>query len=137
MKKIIALCLFMMASFTFASGGSSIAIDGYDTVAYFTENVAKKGSTNYTAKHNGHKYLFSSKKNRDEFKANPEKFAPQFAGYCAFGVTLGKKFKTDPKVFAVVNNKLYLNLNPDIQAKWNADQAAMIKKGHAKWPSIK
>jgi len=115
---------------------STPAVYGYDTVAYHTTNQAVRGSGMHAADFNGETYLFSSESNKKLFEQNPSKFTPEFGGYCAYGASVGKKFYSDPTVFAVVDNKLYLNLNSEIQQKWNADQANMIKAGHLKWKSI-
>ena len=113
------------------------AIGGYDAVSYFTVNKAVRGSGFHTATHNSQVYLFSSKENKSLFEKNPSKYAPQYNGWCAYGVSVGKKFHTDPNVFAIVNNKLYLNLDSGIQKKWNAAQKKLIKDADKKWPGIK
>ena len=113
------------------------AIGGYDPVSYFTDNKAVRGSGFHTATHNSQVYLFSSKKNKKTFEKNPSMYAPKYNGWCAYGVSVGKKFHTDPNVFAIVNNKLYLNLDSSIQKKWNASQKKLIKNADKKWPSIK
>ncbi len=112
------------------------AISGYDPVAYFTMNKAVRGSGMHTAQHAGSTFMFSSAKNKALFASNPSRYLPEFDGYCAFGAAMGKKFYTDPTIFGIVNNKLYLNLNKDIQKKWNADQKNMIRKGHANWAKM-
>lgn len=137
--KAIALSLSIVAA-TVASAADENAlpaINGYDPVAYFSQNEAVRGSGFHTAEHAGQTYLFASEDNKKEFTKNPAKYAPQFGGFCAFGVSLGKKFYSDPTAFAVVGGKLYLNLNKEIQAKWNADQAQMIKKADGLWDKIK
>lgn len=113
------------------------AISGYDPVAYFSDSAAKRGSGMHAAEHNGQVYLFSSAENKAKFKKNPSKYLPQYGGYCAFGASLGKKFHSDPTVFAVVKGKLYLNLNKDIQKKWNAKQSDMISAADKNWKKIK
>lgn len=70
------------------------------------------------------------------FEANPEKYAPQFGGYCAYGVAVGKKFFSDPSIWEVVDGKLYLNLDKNIQKKWNEDKSRHIKKAHSNWNDI-
>lgn len=136
---VLFLSLSIMASsLAFASDeNANTAISGYDPVAYFKQNEAVRGSGMHTAEHAGQTYLFASEENKAEFSKNPAKYAPQFGGYCAFGVSKGKKFFSDPTVFAVVNGKLYLNLNKDIQAKWNAEQAQLIKDANGEWTKIR
>lgn len=69
---------------------NDVAISGYDTVAYFNKNMPVQGSDKFTAVYKNTIYKFSSEQNRDAFRANPEKFAPQFGGYCAMGVAMEK-----------------------------------------------
>lgn len=114
------------------------AIHGYDTVAYITDNKAVKGSDDYTADWQGATFKFASKANRDKFKAAPEQYAPQFGGYCAYAVAVkNDKVGTDPDAFKIVNGKLYLNYDKDIQKKWEANQAAYIQKGNTVWPTLR
>lgn len=136
--KLLTVVLALVASLgaIAADEYAATAISGYDPVAYFQGNVAVRGSGFHTAEHEGQTYLFSSEKNKTEFAKNPAKFVPQFGGFCAYGVALGKKFYADPTVFAVVNNKLYLNLDKDIQAKWDAEQPKMIKDANVAWKKI-
>ncbi|HAV14197.1 MAG TPA: YHS domain protein, partial [Opitutae bacterium] len=81
-------------------------------------------------------YLFSSEANKAAFESNPAKYLPEFNGYCAYGVALGKKFNTDPSIYEIVGGKLYLNLDGNIQKKWSEDKAANIHKAHANWKEI-
>ena len=133
---ISVMSLITTSSFA-VEENSIVAISGYDPVSYFTENKAMRGSGMQVAIHAGQTYLFASEKNKNKFVKNPSKYLPEFGGYCAFGAALGKKFHSDPTVFAVVKGKLYLNLNKDIQKKWNAKLSSMIKDGHKNWKKIK
>jgi YHS domain-containing protein len=143
MKKIktilMSLVITVMASSSvFAVEENSLpAIGGYDPVSYFSANKAARGSGMNASEYKGQTYLFSSAKNKKAFDKNPTKYLPEFGGYCAFGAALGKKFHTDPTVFAIVDKKLYLNLNKDIQSKWNAKQSSMIMDAHKNWKKIK
>ncbi len=96
-----------------SANSNDVAIKGYDPVAYFTDSKAVKGDQAFSAAHKNAIYHFSTAGNRDAFKADPEKYAPQYGGYCAFGVAMGKKFETDPNAWKVVDNKLYLNLEQE------------------------
>jgi YHS domain-containing protein len=116
---------------------NDLAIKGYDTVAYFTKGEPTKGSKQYSATYKNAIYQFSSAKNRDLFRANPVKYAPQFGGYCAYGVTKGRKFDTDPTAWRVVDGKLYLNLNHDVQKVWTKDVPGNITTAFDIWPNIK
>ncbi len=113
-----------------------VAIAGYDPVAYFAAQ-ASKGDKKYSVTHQGATYYFASAGNRDAFKANPAKYEPQFGGFCALGVALGKKLDIDPTVWKVVNGKLYFNVNRDVQLKWNEDIPGNLVKAQANWPVLK
>ncbi|MBK0381915.1 YHS domain-containing protein [Pedobacter sp. SD-b] len=104
------------------------AIKGYDAVAYFKDNKAVKGNKNFTYDWNGAKWYFSSKENMKAFKASPERYAPQYGGYCAFGYAQGHAAPTEPDVFTVVDGKLYLNYNQKVQQMWNKDIPGFITK---------
>lgn len=116
---------------------NAVILNGYDAVAYFTKSSAVKGSQNYTAVHNNSIYQFSSAKNRDTFNKNPEKYAPQYGGFCAYGAALGKKFEVDGKAFEVVDNKLYVNKNAEVYEIWDKEEAKNIKTADKKWVDIK
>ncbi len=115
---------------------SAPVMGGYDPVSYFSAAKPMRGSGYHTATYDGGTYLFASKDNKKMFEANPKKYAPQFGGYCAYGVAVGKKFYSDPTIWEVVNGKLYLNLDKKIQMKWNADQSGHITKAHSNWKGI-
>ena len=115
---------------------SAPVMGGYDPVSYFTQGEPMRGNGYHTATHNGGTYLFASKENKEKFISNPEKYAPQFGGYCAYGVAVGKKFYSDPTIWKVVNGKLYLNLDKNIQKKWNSNMKVHIAKAHSNWRDI-
>jgi YHS domain-containing protein len=113
-----------------------VILHGYDAVAYFTVNKPVKGVATYSAKHDGATYWFSSAENLAAFKADPQKYAPQFGGFCAFGVTKEAKVDGDPTVFKVEGGKLYVNLNPQVGKLWLQDVPGNIKEAQRIWPSI-
>ncbi len=115
---------------------TGFVIRGYDPVAYFTEGRPVPGRSDLSVEYEGGKYLFATAANRDAFKANPEKFAPRYGGYCAYGVAVGKKFDVDPSSWRIVDGKLYFNLNPVILEKWSADAKGYIRKSEENWPQI-
>jgi YHS domain-containing protein len=119
------------------ANGNDLAIQGYDPVAYFTNEKPTKGDSDFTATYKNAIYHFSSEQNRDLFRASPAKYAPQFGGFCAFGVTKGRKFDTDPTAWRVVDGKLYLNLNKDVQKVWLEDVPGYITNANQTWPTIK
>ncbi|WP_374438952.1 YHS domain-containing (seleno)protein [Inhella sp.] len=114
-----------------------VAVQGYDVVAYQTAGAPTQGNADFMAKHEGATYLFSSAANRDLFKANPAKYVPAFGGFCAMGVALEKKLDGDPTAWRVVDGKLYLNVNKDVQKKWLEDVPGNIKNAQMTWPKIK
>jgi YHS domain-containing protein len=110
-----------------------LAIKGYDTVAYFKDGKALKGNESFTFKWHDMTWYFSTKENRDLFVASPEKFAPQYDGYCAWALTEARIAKTDPEVWKIVDGKLYLNCSATAYEKWNRDIPGNIKKADANW----
>lgn len=116
---------------------NDLAISGYDPVAYFTQSKAVKGSSAYSASHQNAIYHFASAEHRNSFKQNPEKYAPQFGGYCAMGVALYKKLDVDPEAWYIEDGKLYLNLNKTVQKTWLTDVSGHIESAHKIWPDIK
>jgi len=109
------------------------AIKGYDTVAYFNAGKALKGSESFTFLWHDMAWYFSSKENRDLFAAGPEKYAPQYDGYCAWALTEARKAKTDPEVWKIVDGKLYLNCSSTAYEKWIKDIPGNIKKADVNW----
>lgn len=113
------------------------AIQGFDAVAYFKDSKAVKGSKEFTHVYAGASWYFASAENLNAFKKEPEKYAPQFGGYCAYGMSRGYKAKTDPDAWTIVNNKLYLNYNLDVRNIWNEKQLEFIEKADHNWPTVK
>ncbi len=112
------------------------AIRGYDPVAYVKQQQPVKGDRNYTVRWNGADWYFASAANRDAFKADPERYAPQYGGYCAYGVAQGYAPPTDPSAFRVVDGKLYLNLSPYVAKKWDEDIQGNVRDANKNWPSL-
>jgi YHS domain-containing protein len=115
---------------------SSSAVGGYDTVAYFTEDQPVKGLDEYRTTYKGAKWYFSSRKNLEMFIANPEKYAPQYGGYCAWAVAEGDTAKGDPLHWTLHNSKLYLNYDETIKHRWLKNKDDFISKGDANWPKV-
>ena len=116
--------------------GHGLAVHGYDVVAYFTKGEPTVGRAKYSAVHNDATYRFASKAHLEAFKKNPVKFVPQYGGYCAYGVSVRAKFDGDPRLWKIVNGKLYLNLNEDIQKTWEKNIPGNIKKANRHWKRI-
>ena len=116
--------------------GPGLAVHGYDVVTFFSGAPAV-GSDKFAYAHGGATYQFISQAHLDAFKADPEKYEPRYGGFCAYGASLGKKFEGDPRYWKIVDGKLYLNLDEDIQAKWSQDVAGNIKKADDNWKKIR
>ncbi|MEM6624418.1 MAG: YHS domain-containing (seleno)protein [Pseudomonadota bacterium] len=112
------------------------AIDGTDPVAYFTEGRPVEGSSEFTHDWNGATWRFASAENRDLFAANPEQYAPQYGGYCAWAVAQGYTASTDPTAWKIVDGKLYLNYNASVQSRWEADVPGHIASANGNWPAV-
>ena len=117
--------------------GLGLAVHGYDVVAYFSESKPVKGDAKFAVNHANATYRFASQANLDTFKANPAKYEPAYGGYCAFGVSVGAKFDADPTLWKIVDGRLYLNIDPGIQANWVKDIPGNIKKAEVNWVGIK
>jgi YHS domain-containing protein len=115
---------------------SSGAIRGYDPVAYFTQGRPVKGSPELTHQWKGATWRFASAENRERFAAAPEKYAPQYGGYCAYGVASGYAVKIEPDAWSVVDGKLYLNYDRSVQKSWQSDVPGYIRKADVNWPRV-
>lgn len=118
----------------YAEGG--IAIDGSDAVAYFIESAPVAGSAEYELMWKGATWRFSSEANRAAFEADPEAYAPQFGGYCAWAVAEGYTASTVPEAWTIHEGKLYLNFSRRIQRRWERDIPGNVARGEANWPSV-
>lgn len=141
-KLLTILCLTLGFAQGFAQSGEVFttndgAIRGYDPVAYFAEGKAVKGKGDLSIKWHDALWHFSSKENLESFKSMPEKYAPQYGGYCAFGTSEGHKAPTEPSAFTVVNGKLYLNYSADVKKMWLENQSERIRKADEYWPEVK
>lgn len=113
-----------------------LAIYGFDPVAYFLEKKPVKGALDFRYSWKGASWHFSSDKNRQLFKNDPEKYVPQFGGYCAYAVSQNTLADIDPGSWDIVDGKLYLNLNKEVQQLWQNDRDTYIKSAHANWPGV-
>ena len=113
-----------------------VALQGYDPVAYFKDGKPVEGAASNSATWHGATYHFTSNENREAFVADPERYAPQFGGYCAFAVSRGTTANGDPHQWAIVNDRLFLNNNALAMTLWNQDRPGNIKAGTENWPLI-
>jgi YHS domain-containing protein len=144
MKKEILLTVFLIASAVslFAQKAevfnpSDQAIRGYDPVAYFKEGKPVKGNEKLSYQWKGANWYFSSKQNLDLFAKGPEQYAPQYGGYCAYGMSEGHKAPTDPNAWTIVDGKLYLNYSLEVKEKWTKNQKERIDQANENWPQLK
>lgn len=119
-------------------GEDNIAIQGYDPVAYFTQGKPVKGDASVSVKHDDAVYHFSSKANARQFEKNPEKYTPQYGGFCAFGIASGSKYPINPETFKIKDGKLFLFFNKDgtnTLNMWNQAELKSQKEADSKWES--
>ncbi len=115
---------------------SSLAVSGHDPVAYFKEGKPVEGSSAHELEWNGATWRFASAANLAAFEADPEAYAPQYGGYCAWAVSQGYTASTDPTAWRIVDGKLYLNYSHGVQSRWETDIPGNIAKADANWPKV-
>ena len=142
MKKLLVLLLVVSFS-AFGQGKSlqnldknSVAIQGYDPVAFFTQNRPVKGLPEFESQYHGARYLFASADDKAMFDANPAKYEPQFGGFCAFGVSKGKTVPVKIEAFQIVNGRLLMQYDLDIKNEFNKDTQGNLQKADQNWPGI-
>ncbi len=115
---------------------SSLAVEGYDPVAYFTEGKPVKGDKAFSTEFNGATWRFASADNLAAFEADPTAYAPQYGGYCAWAVSQNYTARGNPANWSIVEGKLYLNYNNEIQERWLIDIPGFIEAADKNWPSV-
>ena len=145
---ILALTLMLFAQIVPAapaintlSGGlfdrdTGVAVRGYDVVAYFLDGKAVEGQKQFVTQWMGATWQFASNEHLQAFLENPTQYAPQYGGYCAYGVAQNKLVSIEPDKFKVLDGKLYLNYDGDVQAKWLLDPAGYIKTADSQFPAL-
>jgi len=144
MKKIIALLLLLWGFPALPQTAKTlqnldkngVAIQGYDPVAFFTQNKAVKGSAQFQSNYKGATYYFASAEDKVAFDAAPAKYEPQFGGFCAYGVSKEKLVPIDVQAFQIVNGRLLLQYDLDVKDKFNKDQAGNLQKADQNWPGL-
>src|SRR4051794_24482298 len=142
-RVIIMLDAFLVLSVAVVAQKSEVfiegdaAIRGYDPVAYFKAGKPVMGSKQFSYQWKGANWYFANQEDLDAFKAAPEKYAPQYGGYCAYGLSQGHKSTTEPDVWTIVNGKLYLNYDKDVQSTWKKDRDKYIVTADKNWPNLK
>ncbi|MFN0022961.1 MAG: YHS domain-containing (seleno)protein [Parvularculaceae bacterium] len=139
---IAALSLFATAANAagspevFTGRFDNLAVGGYDAVAYFEDGAPVKGAKGFALEHDGATWLFSSAENLEQFKADPEAYAPQYGGYCAWAAAKGYTAPGNPKNWTVRGGRLFLNYNDKVQSDWLKDPDGFITKADANWPGL-
>jgi YHS domain-containing protein len=141
-KGAFAVLLLACATTAFAGKVDAIfthaglAIRGYDPVTYHLQAQPAKGTPQFSCQWRGATWLFATAENRDSFQAEPERYAPQYGGYCAYAVSKGRTASIDPEAWRVVDGKLYLNYSRGVQKKWETDVLGNIIKADKNWPDL-
>lgn len=109
------------------------AVSGYDTVAYFTLGKPTKGDKKIVAEYNGAKWLFANEEHKQLFLANPTKYAPAYDGHCAFAAGINKKVSAKPKLWKIIDGRLFLNFSNAANERWLDNPESYIKDGDVNW----
>ncbi len=119
------------------AGASGFALDGFDPVAFFTDQHPVNGDPAITSKHQGATYMFATEEHQQMFDANPDKYAPQYGGFCAFGVSVGALFPVDIiNTQEVHDGKLTVILNAELRKAFDDDFEANVSKADNNWPAL-
>jgi YHS domain-containing protein len=116
--------------------GSGVILDGYDTVAFFTDGKPVQGDSRFQSRYEDAIYYFASAEHKALFDADPEKYKPQFGAYCAYAVSLGRTAPIDVRTFSIVSGRLVIQHNARAVKGWNEDPAGNLEKGDRYWPSV-
>jgi hypothetical protein len=135
----ISIGLLLLAAFGSRAGAQShdVAIKGYDSVAYFKDSRALKGNESFSFQWHDMTWYFVTRENMNLFAANPEKYTPQYDGWCAWAMTDSRKAVTNPEIWKIVDGKLYLQCSASAMEKWNRDIPGNIKKADENWLNLK
>lgn len=133
MKKLIsALAAACLSSALFAQPSPPVSLKGHDPVSYFTEGRPVKGAASLNYDFDDARYLFASARNRERFAANPERYTPQYTGFCATGMALGMKAEADPAVWKIVDGKLYVFSSAQARQRFE-DDASLLARSQQNW----
>ncbi|MGQ0532670.1 MAG: YHS domain-containing (seleno)protein [Caulobacteraceae bacterium] len=149
MRKLLAAIAFAVGVLTFAAAPaqaneapvytgllSRVAVGGYDPVAYFTDGRPARGAAQHRITHLGYEYRFASAEHLAAFRANPSRYLPQYGGYCAWAMSQGYTAAGNPNNWRIVDGKLYLNYNDEIQTRWEGDIPGHIRRANGNWPGV-
>lgn len=113
-----------------------MALSGYDVITYFDAAGPQRGQREFAVMWKGAIWLFETNENREAFEANPRAYAPQFGGYCAYAVAQGRLLSSDPRVWRIVDGKLYLTHSPAVERVWAQDVPGHVAMAEANWPAV-
>ena len=143
MKRVFLLLLLLISIPAFGQNKTllnldkqGIAIQGYDPVAFFTQNRPVKGRPEFESKYNGARYLFASAEDKSTFDSNPAKYEPQFGGFCAYAASQNHTAPVKIEAFQIVNGRLLMQYDLDIRNKFNKDTQGNLQKADKNWPGI-
>lgn len=143
MKRIFLFLLLLISVPAFGQNKTllnldkqGIAIQGYDPVAFFTQNRPVKGRPEFESKYNGARYLFASAEDKSAFDANPAKYEPQFGGFCAYAASQNHTAPVKIEAFQIVNGRLLMQYDLDIRNKFNKDTQGNLQKADKNWPGL-
>ena len=133
----LAAPLSALAADPVYSNWRGLAIAGTDPVAYFVEGRAVEGDADHALEYMGATWHFASADNKAAFERDPERYVPEYGGYCAWAVSQGYTARIDPEAFTIVGDKLYLNYDQNVMKKWLGDRDAFIAEADANWPGLR
>jgi hypothetical protein len=114
-----------------------LAVQGYDVVAYFTDGRPVRGLARYAHRWQNAEWRFASAEHRDAFAAAPERYAPQYGGFCAYGVAQGYRVDIDPEAWRIVDDRLYLNYSHSVNRTWLSDVPGYIRQADQHWTRLR
>src|SRR3974390_1421330 len=143
MKKFLGALIMLAAVSTIATAKDlvnvdhgGVAIQGYDPVAFFTDNRPVKGNAQFQSEYRGAKYYFVPQEHKAPFEKEPGKYEPQFGGYCAYGASQGHKAPIKIEAWQIVDGRLLMQYDLDIKDKFNQDQLGNLRKADQNWPGV-
>jgi YHS domain-containing protein len=143
MRKLLSVFVFVFTLSALAGAkelqnldGSGVAIQGYDPVAFFTDNRLVKGNPQFQSEFHGAKYYFASPEHKASFDKDPAQYEPQFGGYCAYGASRGKTVPIKIEAWQIFNGRLLMQYDLDVKNEFNKDPQGTLKKADQNWPGL-
>ena len=133
---LITLSAFAGEKILVNRNDDGVAVQGYDVVAFFTDNKPVKGKVEIQSIYKNARYYFASTEHKQMFDADPAKYEPEFGGYCAYGVSKGYTVPVEIDAFQIVNGRLLMQYNKKAREKFNEDSLGNLKKADTNWPGL-